>query len=225
MSHPHDNSHTSSNTTTQTSAPGGSTQQINLRTAQAPIKESYKSTPDSALVTLRSSGSLDATSITCAINGPNADAVKDAHRKVAGLHPMAGGPEAQISGELCSGDMLLEALVACAGVTLKSVATALQIPIRRGEVRCEGDLDFKGVLGVDKAAPAGFTGIRLAFDLELEAGAEVEESKVEKLGKLTERYCTVLQTIAKKPEVVVRVDAKGEAEPGVERTAAWVEKL
>ena len=138
---------------------------------------------------------------------------------------MAGGPEAGISGELCSGDMLLEALVACAGVTLKSVATALQIPIKRGEVKAEGDLDFKGVLGVDKSAPAGFTGIRLHFDLELEEGAVVEDEKVEKLGKLTERYCTVLQTIAHKPSVVVRVDAKGESEPGVEKTAAWVEKI
>ncbi|KAL9056527.1 MAG: hypothetical protein Q9162_002903 [Coniocarpon cinnabarinum] len=220
MSHNH-----SHEAATQTSAPGGSSQATNLRTAQGPIKEQYKSSPDSALVTLCSSGSLDSASITCAINGPNANAVKDAHKKVAGLHPMAGGPEAEVSGELCSGDMLLEALVACAGVTLKSVATALQVPIRKGEVRAEGDLDFKGVLGVDKNAPAGFTGIRLAFDVELDEGVEVEEAKIEKLGKLTERYCTVLQTIAKKPEIVVRVEAKGEAESGIERSAAWVEKL
>ena len=191
----HDHKH-ASNGATQTSAPGGATQSVNLRTAQAPIKDHYRSTPSSALVTLRSSGSLDSTSITCAINGPNASAVREAHQNVAGLHPMAGGPDAQISGELCSGDMLLEALVACAGVMLKSVATTLQVPIKKGEVRAEGDLDFKGVLGVDKEAPAGFMAIRLAFDLELESGAEVEESKVEKLGKLTERYCTVLQVSA-----------------------------
>ncbi|KAK3061694.1 hypothetical protein LTR53_019686, partial [Teratosphaeriaceae sp. CCFEE 6253] len=97
--------------------------------------------------------------------------------------------------------MLLEALVACAGVTLKAVATALDIPIQEGTVRAEGDLDFKGTMGVDRNAPVGFTNIRLSFELKLENGAEVGEDKIEKLGKLTERYCVVLQTIAKKPQL------------------------
>ena len=222
MSTEHDHNHQTANT--QTTAPGGAAQQLHLRTAQAPIKESYKNNPKSANVTLRSSGSLDSTSVTCALDGPNADAVRSAHRRVAGLHPMAGGPEAGVSGELCSGDMLLDALVACAGVTLKSVATALSVPIKNGSVSAEGDLDFKGVLGVDRSAPAGFTDIRVRFGIELEGGKEVSDETLEKLGKLTERYCTVLQTITRKPEVSVRVDAKEEKEAGIERTKSWVQK-
>jgi len=207
-----------------THSQNGSSQSATLRSAQAPLKESYKSNPSSAIVTLKSSGTLDSQSITCKLDGPNASAIKDAHQKVAGLHPLAGGPDAEISGELCSGDMLLEALVACAGVTLKAVATALEIPIESGTVLAEGDLDFKGTLGVDRNAPVGFTAIRLGFDLQMQKGKEVAEDKLEKLGKLTERYCVVLQTIAKKPELTFRVDGHVEAEEGVEKSLAWTGK-
>ncbi|KAB8527798.1 hypothetical protein FH972_025449 [Carpinus fangiana] len=148
-----------------------------IRNTQAPIKEGYRSNPDSALITLKSSGSLDAQSITCALDSPNGSAVRSVHQRVAGLHPAAGGPDAQISGELCSGDMLLDALVACAGVTLKSVAAALDIPIASGSsVQAEGDLNFAGVLGVDKTAPVGFTGIRLYFNLKLDE-SDAEKAK------------------------------------------------
>lgn len=176
-----------------------------------------------ANITHRSS--LDSTSITCALDGPNSSAIRSAHAKVAGLHPYAGGEGAEISGELCSGDMLLEALVACSGVTLKAVASALDIPIESGKVRAEGDLDFRGTLGVDKTAPVGFKAIRLSFELKMRKGVEVEEGKIEKLGKLTERYCVVLQTIKTKPELAVRVDGTTEAEDGVERSVAWAEKV
>lgn len=201
-----------------------SSQSATLRATQAPIKDAYKSQPDSALCTLQSTGSLDSTSITCSLDGPNAAAISGAHKKVAGLHEMAGGPEAEVSGELCSGEMLLEALVACAGVTLKSVSTALEIPLASGTVIAEGDLDFKGVLGVDRSAPAGFKEIRLGLDLTMEKGKEVSDEKIEKLGKLTERYCTVLQTITKKPEVFVKVDASSETEEGVARRNAWAQR-
>lgn len=187
-----------------------------LRARQAPIKEGYRSDPSSALVTLKSHGSLDGSSaISCSLS--SGAAIRDAKAKVAGLHPAAGGPDAAVSGELCSGDMLLEALVACAGVTLKAVATALAVPIRAGTVSAEGDLDFRGTLGVDREAPVGFKEIRLAFGIELdeadERAKEVDAAKLEKLGKLTERYCVVLQTIVKKPEVKVSLtggDAKWE---------------
>jgi uncharacterized OsmC-like protein len=197
-----------------------------LRSKQAPIKEGYRNDPSSALVTLKSTGSLDATSIACRLS--TGAAVKEASR-VAGLHPAAGGPEASISGELCSGDMLLDALVACAGVTLKAVATALAIPVLSGTVTAEGDLDFRGTLGVDKNAPVGITGIRLAFDLvfgDKEGGVAVSEDEVERLGKLTERYCVVLQTLVNKPEVIVRVEGKtgGEEQQGVERSLLWTHR-
>ena len=193
-----------------------------LREKQAPIKERYRSEPSSAIVTLSSSGTLDSSSITCKLD--TGKQIHDAKQKVAGLHQLAGGDDPQISGELCSGDMLLEALVACAGVTLKAVATALGIPIKEGTVRADGDLDFKGTMGVDRNAPVGFTAIRLSFDLKLEDGAEVEEEKIERLGKLTERYCVVLQTIAKKPELSVSLRGSQESEEGVERTLAWGQK-
>src|SRR5438128_9802214 len=126
-----------------------------LRAMQAPLKERYKGDPKSAFITLKAKGTLDDAHIACKVETGRALAV-------AGLHPATGG-----SGlELCSGDMLLEALVACAGVTLKAVATALGITLREGRVRAEGDLDFRGTLGVDKAAPVGFRSIRLAFDLD-----------------------------------------------------------
>ena len=168
-----------------------------LRTKQAPLKSRYKADPSSALFTLKSSGTLSSTSIACSLSsGP---AIKSAKSKIAGLHPAAGGDDPEISGELCSGEMLLEALVACAGVTLKAVATAMEVHIKEGEVRAEGDLDFRGTMGVDKSAPVGFVEIRLAFILNTDA----EQSTVEKLIQLTERYCVVLQTISQKPKVNV----------------------
>jgi uncharacterized OsmC-like protein len=159
-----------------------------LRAMQAPIKERYKSAPESALITLKAKGRLDESNIACKVETGRALAV-------AGLHPATGG-----SGlELCSGDMLLEALVACAGVTIKAVSTALAIPLKSGTVSAEGDLDFRGTLGVDKEAPVGFREIRLRFDLETEAS----QDKLDQLLKLTERYCVVYQTIAKGPPVAI----------------------
>jgi uncharacterized OsmC-like protein len=159
-----------------------------LRAMQAPIKEHYKSTPEAALITLKAKGTLDDTAIACKVETGRALAV-------AGLHPATGG-----SGlELCSGDMLLEALVACAGVTLKAVATALDIPLKHGAVSAEGDLDFRGTLGVAKDAAVGFARIRLSFDVKTDAPAE----RLDQLLKLTERYCVVYQTIKSGPPVEV----------------------
>jgi uncharacterized OsmC-like protein len=168
-----------------------------LRALQAPIKDQYKADPTSALVTLSSEGTLSNTSIACKLS--TGAAIKEAKERVAGLHPAAGGPEAGISGELCSGDMLLEALVACSGVTLKAVATALELPLTDAKVRAEGDLDFRGTLGVDRSAPVGFKSIRLNFECQFDG--DVPEDKVKSLLKLTERYCVVLQTISQKPEI------------------------
>jgi len=157
-----------------------------LRAMQAPIKERYKSEPKTAYITLKAKGTLDDSGIACKVETGRAPAI-------AGLHPATGG-----SGlELCSGDMLLEALVACAGVTLKAVATALDIPLKSGKVSAEGDLDFRGTLGVAKDAPVGFAQIRLRFDLDTEASQE----KLDQLLKLTERYCVVYQTIRNGPPV------------------------
>jgi uncharacterized OsmC-like protein len=159
-----------------------------LRAMQAPIKERYKSDPGAAMITLKAKGTLDAPGIACKLETGRAMAI-------AGLHPATGG-----SGiELCSGDMLLEALVACAGVTVKAVATALDIPLRNGVVSAEGDLDFRGTLGVAKDAPVGFAQIRLRFDLETDAA----QDKLDQLLKLTERYCVVYQTIKSGPPVDV----------------------
>src|SRR5918995_528564 len=132
-----------------------------LRALQAPLKDRYRTEPDAAVITLRAQGTLDDQHIACKVETGRALAV-------AGLHPASGGSGA----ELCSGDMLLEALVACAGVTLKAVATALEISLRRGVVKAEGDLDFRGTLGVDKSAPVGFRAIRLAFELDTDAPKE-----------------------------------------------------
>jgi uncharacterized OsmC-like protein len=153
-----------------------------LRATQAPLKERYRAEPGDALVTLRAEGHLDETEIACSV--PTGRALVE-----AGLHPATGG-----TGTLaCSGDMLLEALVACAGVTLRSVATSLDIPVT-GTVRAEGDLDFRGTLGVaaPDEAPVGFREIRLAFDLE----GDASEEQLATLLRLTERYCVVLQTLA-----------------------------
>src|SRR3954465_13982441 len=161
-----------------------------LRAMQAPIKECYKSDPSAAVITLKAKGSIDNEGIACKVETGRALAV-------AGLHPATGG-----SGlELCSGDMLLEALVACAGVTLKAVATALDIPLTSGQVSAEGDLDFRGTLGVAKDAPVGFAQIRLRFDVDSDAPQE----KLDQLLKLTERYCVVYQTIKAGPPVEVKL--------------------
>jgi uncharacterized OsmC-like protein len=164
-----------------------------LRALQAPIKDRYKTDPKAGLITLRAKGALDEASIACKVETGRALAV-------AGLHPATGG-----SGlELCSGDMLLEALVACAGVTLKAVATALEIPLRSGTVSAEGDLDFRGTLGVTKDAPVGFAQIRLWFDLDTDA----PHDKLDQLLKLTERYCVVYQTIRSGPPVAITLRRK-----------------
>ena len=161
-----------------------------LRAMQAPIKDKYKSDPKAGLITLKANGTLDDQNIACKVETGRALAV-------AGLHPATGG-----SGmELCSGDMLLEALVACAGVTVKAVATALEIPLKSGKVSAEGDLDFRGTLGVAKDAPVGFAQIRLRFDLDTDA----PQDKLDQLLKLTERYCVVYQTIKSGPQVDVKL--------------------
>jgi uncharacterized OsmC-like protein len=157
-----------------------------LRNLQAPLKDRYKTDPVAALVTLKAEGELDALGIACRVATGRA-------LVEAGLHPATGGDGSQA----CSGDMLLEALVACAGVTLKAVATALGIEIRRGVVRAEGELDFRGTLGVDKEAPVGFRDIRLVFDLDADARAEQRAT----LKNLTERYCVVYQTLRHPPPV------------------------
>lgn len=158
-----------------------------LRALQRPLKERYREDPGSALVTLSASGTLE-DGVTCSLETGRALAV-------AGLHPAAGGDGTL----LCSGDMLLEALVACAGVTLRSVATALELDVRGGTVSAEGDLDFRGTLAVDREAPVGFRAIRLRF--ELDTGASEEDMAA--LLRLTERYCVVLQTLASSPELTV----------------------
>jgi uncharacterized OsmC-like protein len=158
-----------------------------LRAIQAPLKERYEEEPRAAVVTLKASGSLG-EGVSCSVDTGRALAE-------AGLHPASGGDGTQ----LCSGDMLLEALVACAGVTLRAVAISLGIAVESGTVSAEGELDFRGTLAVDRDAPVGFRAIRLGFDLETEAG----EEELETLLKLTERYCVVFQTLAAPPELSV----------------------
>ncbi len=161
-----------------------------LRSTQAPLKDRYRAEPDAALVTLRASGELDSASIACKVETGRALAT-------AGLHPATGG-----SGmELCSGDMLLEALVACAGVTLKAVATSIGVELRSGRVFAEGDLDFRGTLGVARDAPVGFKDIRLTFELD----AEAPQPQLDTLLKLTERYCVVLQTLRRPPAIAAKL--------------------
>lgn len=162
-----------------------------LRAMQAPYKDKYKDAPDSAVITLKAHGTLDESKIACKVETGRALAI-------AGLHPATGGSGA----ELCSGDMLLEALVACAGVTLKAVATALEIPLKSGTVRAEGDLDFRGTLGVSKEAPVGFRDIRLVFDIDTDA----PQDKIDTLVKLTERYCVIFQTLNKPPKLGLTVN-------------------
>jgi uncharacterized OsmC-like protein len=153
-----------------------------LRAVQQPLKDAYREDPDAAMITLRARGELGTESISCSVETGRALAV-------AGLHPATGG-----DGSLaCSGDMLLQALVACAGVTLRAVATSLGIALAGGTVRAEGDLDFRGTLAVARDAPVGFTSIRLSFELDTEAGAD----ELATLLRLTERYCVVYQTLAR----------------------------
>jgi uncharacterized OsmC-like protein len=156
-----------------------------LRALQAPLKERYKKDPAAGVVTLRSTGTLG-EGVTCSVQTGRALAE-------AGLHPASGGDGTL----LCSGDMLLDALVACAGVTLRAVATSLGIAVAAGTVRAEGDLDFRGTLAVDRDAPVGFSAIRLSFDLDSDA----DEEQLAGLLRLTERYCVVLQTLAGSPEL------------------------
>jgi uncharacterized OsmC-like protein len=162
-----------------------------LRAIQAPLKEHYEQAPEAALVTLKASGTLG-EGISCSVDTGRALAE-------AGLHPASGGDGTQ----LCSGDMLLEALVACAGVTLCAVATSLGIAVESGTVRAEGELDFRGTLAVDREAPVGLRSIRLAFELETDAG----EEELAALLKLTERYCVVFQTLSTPPELSVTAEA------------------
>ena len=157
-----------------------------LRSLQAPLKERYRAEPEAALVTLRASGSIDALNVACRLETGRALAM-------AGLHPATGGTGA----ELCSGDMLLEALVACAGVTLKAVATALDIELRAARIVVEGDIDFRGTLGVSRDAPVGFSRIALRFELDSDA----PDDKLDALLRLTERYCVVLQTLRAPPAI------------------------
>src|SRR3978361_1052385 len=151
------------------------------RAMQAPIKERYKTDPSAAVITLKAKGSIDSEGIACKVETGRA-------LSMAGLHPATGG-----SGlELCSGDMLLEALVACAGVTLKSVSTAIEVPLNSGVITAEGDLDFRGTLGVDKEAPVGFAEIRLRFDV----GTDAPQDKINLLVTLTKRHCEVYLSIS-----------------------------
>ena len=167
-----------------------------LRALQTPIKEGYKERPETALITLKAEGRLG-EGVTCNVQTGKA-------LVAAGLHPATGGNGLN----LCSGDMLLEALVACAGVTLNAVATAMGVDIQSGAVRAEGDLDFRGTLGVAKDAPVGFAQIRLKFDLQTSASSD----ELNTLIRLTERYCVVYQTLRQPPEMTVSHHAFSSAE-------------
>jgi uncharacterized OsmC-like protein len=158
-----------------------------LRSIQAPLKARYREQPSTALLTMQAKGTLDRDGIVCNVQTTGRGVIE------AGLHPATGGD----GRAACSGDMLLEALVGCAGVTLRAVATAMAIPLRGGTVIVEGDLDFRGTLGVSKEAPVGFKEIRLRFDLDTDATPE----QLESLLKLTERYCVVYQTLRQPPKM------------------------
>ena len=165
-----------------------------LRALQQPLKDAYRSDPASAVITLRARGELGAEEVSCSVETGRALAV-------AGLHPASGG-----DGTLaCSGDMLLQALAACAGVTLRAVATSLGIAVRGGTVRAEGDLDFRGTLAVAKDAPVGFTAIRLSFDVDTDASPDQRDT----LLRLTERYCVVFQTLASPAHLSASLTATG----------------
>jgi uncharacterized OsmC-like protein len=163
-----------------------------LRDLQAPLKQQYRDDPSRAVVTLKATGRLDAPGVSCRVETGRA-------LVEAGLHPATGGTGLQA----CSGDMLLEALAACAGVTLRAVATALDIPVRGGTVYVEGDLDFRGTLGVSKEVPVGFQSIRLRFDLQSDATPD----QLGTLLKLTERYCVVLQSLRAPPQITASLSS------------------
>lgn len=165
-----------------------------LRSVQQPLKDRYRSEPDAALVTLRAEGALG-EGVTCSVQTGRA-------LVEAGLHPASGGG----GMSACSGDMLLQALVACAGVTLNSVATSMEIPIEQGTVHAEGDLDFRGTMAVSKEAPVGFTAIRVRFDIESSAPPE----QLDRLVELMERYCVIYQTLLNSPPVNVTLSAATE---------------
>jgi uncharacterized OsmC-like protein len=168
-----------------------------LRAIQAPLKERYAVEPDAARVTLSATGSLG-EGVSCSVNAGRALAT-------AGLHPATGGD----GSLLCSGDMLLEALVACAGVTLRAVATSLGLEVRAGRITAEGDLDFRGTLGVDRSASVGFSDIRLSFELD----ADADSGQLATLQRLTERYCVVYQTLAGAPALSTRVETTADSGP------------
>ncbi len=165
-----------------------------LQALQAPLKERYRAEPQAAVITLRADGRLGDEKVSCSVETGRA-------LVEAGLHQATGGPWTLA----CSGDMLLQALVACAGVTLRAVATSLEIPVRGGTVRAEGDLDFRGTLGVSKEAPVGFSDIRLRFELNTDATSE----QLDTLLRLTERYCVVHQTLVGSPGVAMSFGAAG----------------
>lgn len=163
-----------------------------LKAMQTPIKARYREHPEAAVITLKSEGSIG-EGVTCSVETGRA-------LVEAGLHPATGGSGAQV----CSGDMLLQALVACAGVTLNAVATALELPIGDARIRAEGDLDFRGTLGVDRNAPVGFKDIRLYFDID----GDLSEEQLATLLKLTERYCVVYQTLKSTPPITIGAKAR-----------------
>ena len=160
---------------------------VELKSLQAPLKQKYKDEPESAIINLKANGRIG-EGVTCSVDTGRAIAE-------AGLHPATGGD----GTSLCSGDMLLEALVACAGVTLKAVATAIEVDLRDATISAEGDLDFRGTLGVAKEAPVGFKNIRVHFDLDTDA----DEEQLDTLLKLTERYCVVYQSISSTPDISI----------------------
>jgi len=164
-----------------------------LQSLQSPLKDQYRAEPDAARITLRAEGRLGEEAVSCSVETGRA-------LVEAGLHPATGGD----GMAACSGDMLLQALVACAGVTLRAVATSLEIPVRGGQLRAEGDLDFRGTLGVAKDAPVGFSAIRLHVDLDSDASAE----QLDTLLRLTERYCVVYQTLTHSPDITMRGEVR-----------------
>ena len=161
---------------------------LELKELQTPIKARYRDDPDAAVITLKARGAIG-EGVTCSVETGRA-------LVEAGLHPATGGTGLHA----CSGDMLLEALVACAGVTLNAVATALELDVQDARITAEGDLDFKGTLGIDKQAPVGFRDIRLSFDID----GELTDEQLATLMKLTERYCVVYQTLRSAPPIDVR---------------------
>ncbi|KAL2432834.1 hypothetical protein ABEF95_015443 [Exophiala dermatitidis] len=193
-----------------------------LRAKQKPLKDKYRSDPSSALVTLSSSGTLDptSTSLTCSLSAGTAA------RKVAGLHKAAGGEGFDATGELCSGDMLLESLVACFGVTVRAVATSMGIAIKDGSVKVEGDLDFRGTMGIKdadgNAVPVGFKKIRLFVRIEVDN--DEDKSKLDKLIELSERYCVVLQTLRAGVQVETSLSSGGDTSEGAHRANSNAEQ-